>query len=379
MKMIQTSESVTEGHPDKMCDFISDSILDEAIKQDKNSRVACETLATKGVIFVAGEITTKAQLNINRIVREAVKRIGYNDEEFGLNYKTVGVMVAVQPQSPDIAMGVDRKKKLGAGDQGIMVGYATDETKEMMPLPTVLANKLTQRLAYVRKKGIVKGLGPDGKSQVSVEYKNGKPIRITNVIIATQHRKEKDVHQLRKEIFEKVVKPVCAQWLDKRTKIIINGTGRFVLGGPSADTGLTGRKIVIDNYGPSVPVGGGAFSGKDATKVDRSAAYMARYVAKNLVKAGACSKCRVTLSYAIGVEDPTSIDIETYGTGRVHKEEILRAVKKVFSFKPKDIIKTLRLREPIFSQTSAYGHFGRDKFTWEKTNKVRELRKELNL
>lgn len=374
--MILTSESVTEGHPDKVCDIISDSILDEALKQDKMSRVACETFATRGFIVVGGEITTKANLKISRIVRDALKKIGYDNEELGLNYETVGVLTAVQPQSSDIALGVDDKKdhEEGAGDQGIMVGYATNETREMIPLSTFLANKLTEKLAEVRKRRILSYLGPDGKSQVSVEYENGKVKRITNIVIATQHSKNVSVKKLRKDVYEKVIKPVCSKLTDNKTRIVINGTGRFVIGGPQADTGLTGRKIVVDNYGPTVPVGGGCFSGKDPTKVDRSAAYMARYIAKNIVKAGLCDKCQVTLSYAIGISEPTSLNINCFGTNKASEEKIKKSVMKVFSLKPKDIIKTLNLRRPIYSRTAAYGHFGRSGFPWEKTDKAKALK-----
>ena len=380
VKKVLTSESVTEGHPDKLCDIISDSILDSIIEKDPNARVACETFATRGLIIVGGEITTRTYVEIPNIVREAVKSVGYDNEDLGLDYKTVGVLVSIQPQSPDIARGVNEtgKHEEGAGDQGIMIGYASDETPELMPLPTSLAHKITQRLSFVRKKRIIPYLRPDGKSQVSVLYENGVPKKVTSIVIAAQHNPNVSMRRLRKDIIKKVVNPVCKKWLAKDTRIIINGTGRFVIGGPQADTGLTGRKVIVDNYGPIVPVGGGCFSGKDPTKVDRSAAYMARYIAKNIVKAGLCKKCLVRLSYAIGVAEPTSLSVDCYGTERIPESKILELVKRNFPLKPKEIIKHLKLKRPIYRKTACYGHFGREikEFTWERTDKAERLMEE---
>ncbi|MGC8929587.1 MAG: methionine adenosyltransferase [Candidatus Woesearchaeota archaeon] len=380
MNKILTAESVTQGHPDKMCDILSDAILDAIIEKDQNARVACETFTTRGLIIVGGEITTRTYVEISDVIRQTVKQIGYDNEDLGLDYKTVGVLVSIQPQSPDIAKGVDETEKHeeGAGDQGIMIGYACDETKELLPLPTSLAKKLTRRLEEVRKKKIIPYLRPDGKSQVSVLYENDEPKHVTNVIIAAQHSPNVDLKKLRRDILKKVIKPVCGKYLTRETKIIINGTGRFVIGGPQADTGLTGRKVVIDNYGPIVPAGGGAFSGKDPTKVDRSAAYMARHIAKNVVKSGLAKKCLVRISYAIGVAEPTSFDIDCYNTSIIPEEKIREVCMKIFPLKPKQIIEYLKLRRPIYKKTAMLGHFGVEieDFTWEKTDKAEILRRE---
>jgi len=380
MNKIYTAESVTQGHPDKMCDILSDAILDAIIEKDPNARVACETFTTRGLIIVGGEITTRTYVEIPEVIRQTVKEIGYDNEELGLDYNTVGVLVSIQPQSPDIARGVNETEKHeeGAGDQGIMIGYACDETKELLPLPISLARRLTRKLEEVRQKKILNYLRPDGKSQVSVLYENDKPKYIKNVIIAAQHKPDVSLKRLRKDILKKVIEPVCGKYLSKDTKIIINGTGRFVIGGPQADTGLTGRKVIIDNYGPIVPAGGGAFSGKDPTKVDRSAAYMARYIAKNVVKAGLAKKCLVRISYAIGVAEPTSFDIDCFNTSIVPEERIREICMQIFPLKPKEIIEHLKLRRPIYKKTAMLGHFGVEieDFTWEKTDKADLIRRE---
>lgn len=379
MKRIFTSESVTEGHPDKVCDQISDAILDELLKQDKMSRVACEVCATTGLVMVMGEITTKGYVDIQKIVRETVKEIGYDRGKYGFDAENLAVITTLEEQSPDIAMGVDRD---GAGDQGLMFGFACDETLEMMPLPIVLSHKLVKRLSEVRKMKMVEYLRPDGKSQVSVEYdENDKAKRIDSVVISTQHDEKVSIDELRKFITEEVIKKVLPENLiDENTKIFINPTGRFVIGGPKGDAGLTGRKIIVDTYGGYARHGGGAFSGKDPTKVDRSASYMARYIAKNLVKAGVSHKLEVGLSYVIGVSDPTSIMINTYGTSKYTEEEIEKIIRDNFKLTPKAIIETLDLRRPIYKKCAAYGHFGRLDLDlpWEKLDKVEDIKKYLN-
>ncbi len=380
-KTFVTSESVTEGHPDKICDRISDAILDSLIEQDPDSRVAVECLTTTGTVIVAGEVTTKGYANIQQIVRGTLKEIGYTNPEFGIDCEDAGVLVSIHRQSGDIARGVDvdknGRKEQGAGDQGMMYGYACDETPELMPLPIMLAHKLTRRLAEVRKKKIVRQIGPDGKSQVSVEYHDGVPKRIAAVVISTQHLNSKSVPKLRAQIKKHVIEPVCGKYLDSETKYHINPTGRFVIGGPEGDTGLTGRKIIVDTYGGVGRHGGGAFSGKDPSKVDRSAAYAARWVAKNIVAAGLAKRCEVQLSYAIGVAKPTSVNVDTLGTNTIPEKEIVKRINRHFDLTPSGIIKALKLRRPIFKQTSAYGHFGRKGpgFTWERTNKAKALKK----
>ena len=373
-----TSESVTEGHPDKICDQISDAVLDNLIVQDPYSRVAVETLVTTGSIHVAGEVTTRGFADVQRIARQVLNDIGYCDPTFGIDCEDAGVWVSIHGQSPDISMGVDRD---GAGDQGMMYGYACNETPELMPLPILLAHKLTRRMAEVRKSKEIENIGPDGKSQVTIEYHDGKPVRIDAVVVAQQHKKEIPEEELRKKIMEKVIVPVCGKWIDANTKIHINATGSFIIGGPEGDTGVTGRKIIVDSYGGVGRHGGGAFSGKDPSKVDRSAAYMCRYIAKNVVAAGLAEKCEVSLSYAIGVAEPTSVNIDCFGTGKVSEEKISELVRKNFKMTPKGIIESLNLRRPIYRQTAAYGHFGRSEsdFTWERVDKAEILRKEAAL
>jgi len=378
-----TSESVTEGHPDKLCDRVSDSILDDLLRQDPTSRVAVEALTTTGTVHIAGEVTTSGYADVQRIVRKTLKDIGYTDPRFGIDCEDAGVWSAIHAQSPDICKGVtaSKTKEQGAGDQGMMFGFACNETPELMPLPIMLAHKLTMRLAEVRKKGIVKSLGPDGKSQVTVEYNDGKPVRVEAVVIAQQHIDDLSEKTLAKEIRKHVIEPVCGRWMDKKTKVFINATGRFVIGGPEGDTGVTGRKIIVDTYGGMGRHGGGCFSGKDPSKVDRSAAYACRYIAKNIVAAGLADRCEIQLAYAIGVAAPMAIHVETFGTGRIPENNIVDFIKKHFPIKPKDMIEHLKLRRPIYTKTSAYGHFGRNDpdFTWEKTDKAAVLRKEAGL
>ncbi len=369
-----TSESVTEGHPDKVADQISDAILDYVLSQDPMGRVACETLVTTGVAVVAGEITTKCHIDYPRIVRETVQGIGYTDASYGFDFKTCAVMSMVDTQSPDIAMGVDTG---GAGDQGLMFGYATNESPELMPLPILLAHKLTKKLADARRAGVPNFLRPDGKSQVSVEYDGAKPVRIDTVVISTQHAPEANAQQIREEVIEHIIKPVIpAELLDAKTKYHINPTGRFVVGGPQGDCGLTGRKIIVDSYGGMGRHGGGAFSGKDPTKVDRSACYMARYIAKNVVAAGLADRVEIQLAYAIGVADPVSVTVDTFGTGKADDDKISALIREHFQLTPRGIIESLNLRRPIYKKTASYGHFGRNEpeFTWEHTDKADKLR-----
>ena len=372
-----TSESVTEGHPDKVCDQISDGVLDAVLKDDPMGRVACETYVTMGLIIVGGEITTRTFIHVHDLCRNVLKDIGYSDQKYGFDYHTCAILNAIHTQSPDISQGVDRG---GAGDQGMMFGYACRETKELMPLPIMLAHKLSLKLSEVRKKGILKYLGPDGKSQVTVDYVNGKPKKVTNVVIAAQHTKEAVErgafsNKARKDIIEKVIKPVVGNYLTKDTEFFINQTGVFLVGGPQSDTGMTGRKIIVDTYGGSTPHGGGAFSGKDPTKVDRSAAYMMRYVAKNIVAAGLADKCQLQIAYVIGRAEPVSVNVDTFGTGKIPSERLVKLVRENFDLTPKGIIKTLDLRKPVYRKTAAYGHFGRENmgFSWEKTDKAAML------
>jgi len=384
-KFLFTSESVTEGHPDKICDKISDSVLDALLAQDPMSRVACETCATTGLVMVMGEITTKAVVDIPAIVRETVKEIGYDNAEYGFDCNTCAVMTTLDKQSPDIAMGVDNALEgreenamdTGAGDQGMMFGYACNETPELMPLPISLAHKLTKKLTEIRKSGELDYLLPDGKSQVTVEYVDGKPARVDTVVISSQHKASAALEQIRKDVIEKIIKTtIPAGLLDENTKYFVNPTGRFVVGGPQGDSGLTGRKIIVDTYGGYSRHGGGAFSGKDPTKVDRSGAYAARYVAKNIVAAGLADKCEVELAYAIGVARPVSILVDTFGTGKYSDEQISAAVEKVFDLRPASIIRMLDLRKPQYKALAAYGHMGREELgvAWEKTDKVDALK-----
>ena len=385
-EMLFTSESVTEGHPDKIADQISDSVLDAMLMDDPKSRVACETLVTTGMAFLAGEVTTKAQVDFQRIVRDTIREIGYTDSKMGFDCDTCAVMVSLDKQSPNIKQGVDndpeKSKEQGAGDQGLMFGYACDETPELMPLPINMSHRLTEKLSQVRKNGTMPELRPDGKSQVTVKYVNGKPVEVTAVVISTQHKEGQDQGQLKKNIIENVIRPVIpAEFLTDTTDFHINPTGIFEIGGPQGDCGLTGRKIIVDTYGGMGRHGGGAFSGKDPSKVDRSAAYAARHVAKNGVAAGLASRCEVQVAYAIGVADPVSVSVDTFGTAIIDEEKISMLIQETFDLKPASIIKRLNLLRPIYRQTAVYGHFGRelDDFTWEKTDYVRELRNKAGI
>ena len=391
MRKLFTSESVTEGHPDKMADQISDAILDAIMENDPMARVACETFLTTGMALIAGEISTTCYVDMPKIVRETIKEIGYTNADYGFDFKTSAVLTSIDEQSPDIAMGVDTALEardgdmdeadaIGAGDQGMMFGYATNETESYMPLPVYLAHGLTRQLTALRKSGEVPYLLPDGKSQVTVEYEDDKPVRVDTVVISTQHKGEATLEQVKQDVIEKVIKPVIpAELLDENTKYFINPTGRFVIGGPQGDTGLTGRKIIVDTYGGMARHGGGAFSGKDCTKVDRSGAYAARYVAKNVVAAGLADRCEVQLAYAIGVAYPVSILVDTFGTNKVPEEQIVKAVRDNFDLRPAGIIRELDLRRPIYKQTAAYGHFGRTDLDlpWEQLNKVEALKKSI--
>jgi S-adenosylmethionine synthetase len=379
-RFLFTSESVTEGHPDKICDQISDAILDEVLKHDARGRVACETMVMTGLIIVGGEITTTALVDYARIARETVREIGYTRAKYGFDADTCGVISAVNTQSPDIAMGVDTG---GAGDQGLMFGYACNETPELMPTPIQLAQHLVRKLSEARRSGDLDYLRPDGKSQVTVEYDNGKPVRVDAVVISTQHSPEASAEQIREDIIDHVIKPtIPTHLLDKDTKYYVNPTGRFVVGGPQGDTGLTGRKIIVDTYGGAAPHGGGAFSGKDPTKVDRSACYMARYIAKNVVAAGLADRCQVQLAYAIGVAEPVSVYVDCFGTAKIDEGRISDLIRANFQLTPKGIIDSLDLRRPIYKQTAAFGHFGRtetDGFSWEKTDRAEKLRTDAGI
>lgn len=380
MKRLFTSESVTEGHPDKLCDYISDSILDSFLEKDENSRVACETVAGKGEIFITGEITSKAEVDIEKVVRQAIKEVGYDNSEIDMDYRTCKIIISLSKQSPDIALGVDKSLETkkgegieseGAGDQGLMFGFACDETKELMPLPISLAHRLAKRLSEVRKQKIISYLRPDGKVQVTIEYNDGKPVRVDTIVISTQHNSDVDLDVLKKDIKDKVIKEIVPkELLDEKTKYYINPTGRFVIGGPLGDSGLTGRKIIVDTYGGYARHGGGAFSGKDATKVDRSAAYMARFLAKNIVANGYAKKCEIQFAYSIGVAKPVSIYIDTFGTNTIPEEEIVDKIKSKFDLTPRGIIEYLDLKKPIYRKTTNYGHFGKEDLSWEKIVKI---------
>lgn len=390
-KVLFTSESVTEGHPDKIADQISDAILDDILSKDPNGRVACETIVTTGQVHIFGEISTTARVDIPKIVRQTIKEIGYTNARFGLDYETCGILVSLDEQSPDIALGVNRSLEsreknhadydIGAGDQGMMFGYACNETPEYLPLPIALAHRLSRRLAEVRKTGELPYIRPDGKTQVTVEYDNGKPVRVDTIVISTQHNPEVDQETIHQDMINHVIKAVIPEeFIDNDTKYLINPTGRFVIGGPQGDAGLTGRKIIVDTYGGMARHGGGAFSGKDPTKVDRSAAYAARYVAKNIVAAGLADKCEIQLAYAIGVAQPVSILVDTFGTGKLPEEDIVALIEKNFELRPAGIIDMLNLKQPIYKKTAAYGHFGRTdiEFPWEKIDKVEVLKNILS-
>ncbi len=388
MREFFTSESVTEGHPDKVCDQVADAVLDELLKQDEYSRVACECSATTDFMLVMGEITSKAKIDVEKIVRSVIADIGYNDGSVGFSAEKATVLCKLNTQSPDIAMGVDSSienkssvdeyDKIGAGDQGLMFGYACKETKELMPLAIMLSHKMCKKLEEIRKQGVLKYLRPDGKGQVTVEYKDGKPYRIDTIVLSSQHDSTIDTESLRKDLKEKVIDAVMPkEYIDENTKYFINPTGRFEVGGPNGDSGLTGRKIIVDTYGGKCPHGGGSFSGKDATKVDRSATYMARYVCKNIVGADLADVCQMQVAYAIGVAKPVSVKIDTFGTGKLSDEELSEIVVKEFDLRPAAIIDKLQLRKPVYRATSAYGHFGKEEFSWEKLDKVSSLKKYL--